>query len=129
MMKGFRLCIAQQHSLLRFNVYLSAITHPCGILLLAQACPRMSCIYTSYILSIHARSISLMKDYVLYCHIVLCIHSYCFDNLQLTQELTLLALCYGADNGEYISATCDYYILNIPSHNVYYIATLSCWVF
>ena len=29
-------------------------------------------------------------------------HSYCSDNLQLTQELALLALCYGADHGEYV---------------------------
>ena len=49
MMKGFRLHVHCTTTLspFQFNVYLSAITHPCGILLLAQARPRMSYIYTS----------------------------------------------------------------------------------
>ena len=45
MMKGFRLSIAQGH--FYSCDLIPTIIHPCGIQLLAQARPKMPCIYTS----------------------------------------------------------------------------------
>ena len=44
-MKDFRLSIAQGH--FHSCDLIPTIIHPCGILLLAQARPKMPCIYTS----------------------------------------------------------------------------------
>ena len=45
-MKDFRLTIAQGH--FHSCDLIPTIIHHCGVLLLAQACPKMPCIYTSY---------------------------------------------------------------------------------
>ena len=47
MVKGFRLSIAQKHFQRCDVMCTDYITHPCGILPVAQAHPKMPCIYTS----------------------------------------------------------------------------------
>ena len=53
-MKGFRVSITQQYFQ---SCDLMSINHSCGILPLAQACPKMPCVYTSknsFMFSCHA---------------------------------------------------------------------------